>query len=171
MATMRRCRADEQAAIGRIINAAAERYRGAIPADCWHEPYMPEAALAQEIAAGVEFWGIEHDGALAGVMGIQPVQDVALIRHAYVLPSEQGRGIGGRLLTALCGAAGRPVLVGTWAAAEWAIGFYRRHGFVMIERAEVPALLRRYWTVSERQIEVSVVLARAAHRLTPTRPD
>ena len=117
MATMRRCRADEQAAMTRIINEAAERYRGAIPADCWHEPYMPAAELAQEIAAGVEFWGIERDGALAGVMGIQPVHDVALISHAYVLPSAQGRGIGGKLLEALCAAAERPVLVGTWAAA------------------------------------------------------
>ena len=161
METMRRCRADEQAVLGRIINAAAERYRGAIPADCWHEPYMPEDALAQEIAAGVASWGIEREGALVGVMGIQPIQDVALIRHAYVLPSEQGRGIGGRLLEALCAAAGRPVLVGTWAAADWAIGFYRRHGFVMVGREEIPALLRRYWTVSERQIEVSVVLALA----------
>jgi N-acetylglutamate synthase-like GNAT family acetyltransferase len=160
METMRRCRADEQAAMARIINGAAERYRGVIPADCWHEPYMPAAALAQEIAAGVEFWGIERDGALVGVMGTQPVQDVALIRHAYVLPSEQGRGIGGRLLDALCAAAGRPALVGTWAAAAWAIGLYRRHGFVLVGREETPALLRRYWAVSERQIELSVVLAR-----------
>ena len=108
METMRRCRADEQAEMARIINAAAERYRGAIPADCWHEPYMPAAELTREIAAGVAFWGIERAGALVGVMGIQPVQDVALIRHAYVLPAEQGRGVGGRLLEALCAAAGRP---------------------------------------------------------------
>jgi N-acetylglutamate synthase-like GNAT family acetyltransferase len=160
METMRRCRADEQAAMVRIINDAAERYRGVIPADCWHEPYMPAEELAQEIAAGVEFWGIERDGALVGVMGIQPVQDVALIRHAYVLPGEQGRGVGGRLLETLCAAAGRTVLVGTWAAAEWAIGLYRRHGFALVEREETPALLRRYWTVAERQIELSVVLAR-----------
>ncbi len=162
METIRRCRADEAAAMGRIINQAAERYRGIIPEDCWHEPYMPADELAQEIAAGVDFWGAECDGALVGVMGIQPVQDVALIRHAYVLPSAQGRGIGGRLLEALCAASGRPVLVGTWAAADWAIGLYRRHGFVLVGREETPALLRRYWTVSERQIEVSVVLVHAS---------
>ena len=162
METMRRCRPEEQAEMARIINEAALRYRGAIPADCWHEPYMPEAALAQEIAAGVEFQGIERAGALLGIMGSQKVQDVVLIRHAYVRPAEQGSGIGGRLLEALFAAAERPVLVGTWAAAEWAIGFYRRHGFALVRREEIPALLRRYWTVPERQIEVSVVLARSA---------
>ncbi len=161
METMRRCRAEETGEIGAIINDAAARYRGVIPDDCWHEPYMPAAALAKEIAAGVEFWGVERDGALVGVMGIQQVEDVALIRHAYVRPSEQGRGVGGKLLEMLFAAAGRKVLVGTWAAADWAIGFYRRHGFVLVAAAETPGLLRRYWSVSARQIEVSVVLVRA----------
>ena len=132
MSSIRPCRDDERAAILAIVNAAAEAYRGVIPADRWHEPYMRADELDAEIAAGVVFWGYEADGELLGVMGIQPVRDVDLIRHAYVLPGSQGRGVGGALLEHLRGARGRPMLVGTWAAAEWAIRFYERHGFELV---------------------------------------
>jgi len=156
---IRPCRDDERAAILAIVNAAAEAYRGVIPADRWHEPYMPAAELAAEIAAGVAFWGYEDDGELLGVMGIQPVRDVDLIRHAYVQPAAQGRGLGGALLEHLMASATRRVLVGTWTAADWAIGFYRRHGFVQVDPEEKARLLRTYWTIPERQIETSVVLS------------
>jgi GNAT superfamily N-acetyltransferase len=156
---IRPCRADERASVVAIVNAAAEAYRGVIPADRWHEPYMPEAELDAEIAAGVAFWGYEDGGELVGVMGIQPVGDVDLIRHAYVAPERQGRGIGGALLQHLAGSATRPMLVGTWTAAEWAIRFYERHGFQLVGRERTAELLRRYWTIPERQIETSVVLA------------
>ena len=158
MPTIRPCRDDERPAILEIVNAAAERYRGVIPADRWHEPYMPAEELDAEIAAGVEFWGWA-DGDLAGVMGIQPVRDVVLIRHAYVEPSRQGSGIGGALLEHLKRSAAGPLLVGTWAAAGWAIRFYQRHGFELVTPDERKAeLLRTYWTIPERQIETSVVL-------------
>ena len=156
--TIRRCSEGDREAILAIVNAAAEAYRGVIPADRWHEPYMPREELDDEIAAGVEFWGYEADGELVGMMGIQDVGELDLIRHAYVAPDLQGRGIGGALLEHLIASATRRMLVGTWAAAEWAIGFYRRHDFV-----SVPAeLLRRYWNIPERQVETSVVLARPA---------
>lgn len=144
----------------RIINAAAEAYRGVIPADCWHEPYMSSEELAAEIAAGVEFSGAEFSGVLIGVMGIQPVEDVRLIRHAYVDPARQGEGVGGALLRHLLGAVPRGrILVGTWAAATWAIDFYERHGFRLVGSTEKDALLERYWTISPRQVETSVVLS------------
>ena len=157
---IRRCRDDERDSILEIVNSAAVAYRGAIPADRWHEPYMPAEQLDREIAAGVEFWGYENDGELIGVMGIQPVQDVDLIRHAYVKPASQRGGIGGALIEHLMRSATKPVLVGTWAAAEWAIAFYRRHGFVQVTLEEKTRLLRAYWTIPERQVETSVVLAR-----------
>jgi GNAT superfamily N-acetyltransferase len=160
MAAIRPCGDDERAAILAIVNAAAEAYRGVIPADRWHEPYMPAEELDAEIEAGVVFWGYEDDGELVGIMGIQHVDDVDLIRHAYVLPDRQGRGIGGELLEQLAGSATRRMLVGTWAAAEWAIRFYERHGFEPLPRDEGAALLRTYWTIPERQIDTSVVLAR-----------
>jgi GNAT superfamily N-acetyltransferase len=158
--TIRPCRDDERDAIAAIVNAAAEAYRGVIPADRWHEPYMPRQALDEEIAAGVSFWGSDVDGELAGVMGIQPVRDVELIRHAYVAPQWQGRGIGGALLEHLMARTKRRVLVGTWSAAQWAIRFYRGHGFEPVGPDEAAALLHAYWTIPERQIEESVVLAR-----------
>jgi GNAT superfamily N-acetyltransferase len=159
MLTMiRRCREDEVPEIGAIINGAAEAYRGVIPADRWHEPYMPLEHLRAEIAAGVVFWGYE-DGDLLGVMGIQPVKDVELIRHAYVKPDVQARGIGGALLEHLVSSTDRPILVGTWAAATWAIGFYQRHGFELTTRERTRELLQAYWTIPERQIETSVVLS------------
>jgi GNAT superfamily N-acetyltransferase len=157
---IRPCRDDDRAAILTIVNAAAEAYRGVIPADRWHAPYMPATELEAEMAAGVRFWGCQADGELVGVMGIQTVRDVELIRHAYVLPGAQGRGVGGALLEHLLRTATRPVLVGTWAAAEWAIRFYRRHGFEPASQD----LLREYWSIPERQIETSVVLAYAPGR-------
>jgi GNAT superfamily N-acetyltransferase len=156
---IRRCRPDEHDRMLAIVNAAAEAYRGVIPADCWHEPYMPAAQLAGEIAAGVVFWGYEADGALIGIMGIQRVRDVDLIRHAYVLPGRQGRGVGGQLLEHLRRSAGRPILVGTWADADWAIRFYERHGFERVPAPRQDALLQEYWTITPRQVETSVVLA------------
>ena len=161
MSLIRPCGADDHDAILAIVNAAAEAYRGVIPADRWHEPYMSRDELDGEIAAGVAFWGYESDGALTGVMGIQPVDDVELIRHAYVLPAHQGEGIGTSLLRRLRGLSGRPMLVGTWADALWAIRFYERNGFALVSDAEKSELLRRYWTIPERQIETSVVLAEA----------
>jgi GNAT superfamily N-acetyltransferase len=155
--SIRPCRADERATILAIVNAAAEVYRGVIPADRWHDPYMPAAELDEEVAAGVTFWGYEEDGTLIGVMGFQPVREVDLIRHAYVLPGNQQRGVGGALLKRLRQTSARQLLVGTWAAADWAIRFYQRHGFALVSPERKAALLKMYWTIPERQI--SVVLA------------
>ena len=156
---IRQCTATDAAAMLAIINAAAQAYRDVIPADCWHEPYLPPEELAGEIAAGVEFWGYEADGALLGVMGIQPVRDVDLIRHAYVRPSLQRQGIGGMLLAHLRRRSHRRMLIGTWADAAWAIRFYQRHGFELVGDARKSELLAAYWTISQRQAAVSVVLA------------
>jgi GNAT superfamily N-acetyltransferase len=159
MGTIRPCRNDERPAILGIVNAAADTYRGVIPADRWHEPYMSSRELDSEIAAGVAFWGYEADGALVGVMGIQRLSDVDLIRHAYVSPASQRHGIGGALLEHLTRSTTRRILVGTWAAADWAICFYRRHGFERVSPERKNALLKAYWSIPERQIETSVVLA------------
>jgi GNAT superfamily N-acetyltransferase len=156
---IRPCRDDERADILAIVNAAAEAYRGVIPADRWREPYMDARELEGEIAGGVAFWGYEADGALLGTMGIQPVRDVDLIRHAYVLPAAQQRGVGGALLRHLRHLTARRMLVGTWAAADWAIRFYRRHGFELVSPERKTVLLSTYWTIPERQIDTSVVLA------------
>jgi len=161
MPPIRRCRDDESEAILEIVNAAAEAYRGVIPDDCWHEPYMRPEELDGEIAAGVAFWGYEADGALVGIMGIQPVEDVVLIRHAYVRPERQGEGIGRALLTHLRGMTDRPMLIGTWAVAEWAIRFYERNGFELVSESRKNELLRAYWDIPPRQIETSVVLAQS----------
>jgi N-acetylglutamate synthase-like GNAT family acetyltransferase len=141
-----------------IVNEAAEAYRGIIPADRWHEPYMPQEELRHEIDSGVRFWGYEEAGELLGVMGIQDVQDVTLIRHAYVRTANRGKGIGGRLLVELRKLTARPILIGTWAAATWAITFYEKHGFRMVTPAEKDRLLKKYWSIPERQVETSVVL-------------
>jgi GNAT superfamily N-acetyltransferase len=159
MSSIRLCHDDDRATLLRIINLAAEAYRGVIPADCWHDPYMPATELEQEIAAGVAFWGYEADGELVGLMGIQAVRDVELIRHAYVFPGRQRLGVGACLLGHLMSLATRPVLVGTWAAAAWAIRFYERHGFEQVGPERTAALLSEYWTIPDRQIETSVVLA------------
>jgi GNAT superfamily N-acetyltransferase len=159
MSRIRPCGDDERTAILAIINAAAGAYRGVIPDDRWHEPYMDARELDSEIAGGVAFWGYEADGALIGVMGIQPVGEVTLIRHAYVLPGKQRSGVGGALLRHLRRLTAGPMLVGTWAAADWAIQFYRRHGFELVSPERTRALLKTYWTIPDRQIETSVVLA------------
>ena len=142
-----------------IINDSAQAYRGVIPADRWHEPYMPMDELQAEIAAGVAFWVAEEDGRLLGVMGIQDKGDVALVRHAYVATALQKKGVGTRLLRHIEGLTQKPVLIGTWAAATWAIDFYQRNGFRVVSHAEKERLLRKYWKIPERQIETSVVLA------------
>jgi N-acetylglutamate synthase-like GNAT family acetyltransferase len=121
---------------------------------------MPREELEAEIVAGVVFWGYELDGAMLGAMGIQALNDVHLIRHAYVLPDSQGRGIGTALLKHLLELSTGQLLVGTWAAATWAIAFYQRHGFELVQTRQTPALLKRYWTIPDRQVEASVVLAR-----------
>lgn len=153
-------RLHDTAAICTIINQAAEKYRGVIPPDCFHEPYMTAEALTADIAAGVEFWGHDRNGTLGGVMGIQEVQDRALIRHAYVLPDLQGCGVGSGLIRHIIERQSLPLLVGTWAGAAWAIAFYRKHGFAETSRAETEQLLARYWAIPARQSESSVVLKR-----------
>lgn len=157
---MRRCESADHPRILQIINAAAEAYRGVIPPDCWHEPYMPAAQLERDIAAGVQFSGHEENGTLVGVMGIQRVKDVALVRHAYVWPGLQRAGVGTLLMKHLLTSTEGQILVGTWAAATWAISFYERHGFVLVGRERTPEVLRKYWTIPDRQIATSVVLAR-----------
>jgi GNAT superfamily N-acetyltransferase len=156
---IRRSTDADLAAILAIVNDAAQAYRGHIPADRWHEPYMPEDELRHEMDAGVVFWGWEQDGELVGVMGLQDVADVTLIRHAYVATAARRQGIGGKLLQFLLERTARPVLIGTWAAASWAIRFYEKHGFQVVPPAEKERLLRRYWRIPDRQIETSVVLA------------
>jgi len=155
---IRRCSNADFQAIEAVINEAAEAYREAIPADCWHEPYMTSSALEAEIEAGVNFWGWDESAILIGIMGIQHVRNVTLIRHAYVQRAHQGRGIGGALLSFLADQTTGPLLVGTWAAAEWAIRFYERHGFRLVSAADKDRLLSTYWSIPARQKETSVVL-------------
>jgi GNAT superfamily N-acetyltransferase len=159
MNNIRLCRDDERDLILAIVNAAAEAYRGVIPADRWHEPYMTRQELDEEIAGGVVFWGVQVEGKLVGIMGLQSIRDIDLIRHAYVLPENQGGGIGSALLAHLRRLSKQQMLVGTWAAAAWAIRFYQRHGFEAVMPARKTELLRAYWNIPERQIETSVVLA------------
>ncbi len=156
---IRPCKADDVATILDIISDAAVAYRGVIPSDCWHEPYMSMEYLRHELGAGVRFWGYEHSGVLVGVMGIQQVRDVTLIRHAYVRTAHRNRGIGTRLISRLKTMITEPALVGTWAAAIWAIRFYEKHGFRLVTMEEKKDLLRRYWSISDRQTQMSVVLA------------
>lgn len=161
MMVIRRSGEADFAAMLAIINEAARAYRGVIPGDRWHEPYMPADELAREIAAGVVFWVAEQDGRLAGVMGIQDKGDVALVRHAYVAPTTQRAGVGTRLLRHVKGLVDKPILIGTWAAASWAIEFYGRNGFTVVSSGDKDRLLRMYWSIPDRQIETSVVLANA----------
>ncbi len=161
---IRRCYEGDQVQIESVINDGALAYKGVIPADCWVEPYMSREELETEVRDGVEFWGLEDAGALSGVMGIQRVQDVTLIRHAYVRTDLQKRGIGGRLLLHLQTLARGPVLIGTWEDAHWAIRFYKRYGYSVVAPEQKQKLLDRYWSVRARQSEVSVVLADASWR-------
>jgi GNAT superfamily N-acetyltransferase len=156
---IRRCDDRDFESIRTIINDGAQAYRGIIPSDRWTEPYMSAEHLQHEIDEGVVFWSYEEAGTLAGVMGIQHVQAVTLIRHAYVRTSSQKRGIGALLLSHLRGLSDRPVLIGTWADAVWAIRFYEGHGFHLVGAEEKNRLLKKYWTIPDRQIETSVVLA------------
>ena len=163
---IRRCDERDFELIWAIINDGAQVYKGIIPADRWTEPYMSREKLQHEIDEGVVFWGYEEAGTLVGVMGLQQVQDVTLIRHAYVRATSQKRGIGAHLLAHLRELANGPVLIGTWAQAVWAIRFYERHGFQMVGSEEKNRLLKKYWSVPERQIETSVVLADSTWRGT-----
>jgi N-acetylglutamate synthase-like GNAT family acetyltransferase len=147
------------AAMLAIVNAAAQAYRGVIPADRWHEPYMSAEELAKEIADGIAFWVAEEDGRLLGVMGIQDKGAVALVRHAYVAPTLQRKGVGTTLLRHVRGLVDQPILIGTWADASWAIDFYRRSGFTVVSSRQKDRLLKTYWSIPARQIEASVVLA------------
>ncbi len=156
---IRPCEVGEFEKIYEIINDAAAKYKGVIPSDRWKEPYMLREELRHEIDDGVIFWGYYEDDKLMGVMGIQPVNDVTLIRHAYVRTIEQNRGIATKLLLRLRKEAKSPIFIGTWAAAVWAIRFYEKHGFKLVSQGEKDRLLKKYWSIPERQISTSVVLA------------
>jgi GNAT superfamily N-acetyltransferase len=156
---IRPCDNNDFESIYSIINDAAKAYEGVIPEDRWKEPYMPKEELRHEMDEGVLFWGYDEGGRLVGVMGIQHIQDVTLIRHAYVLTTRQNQGLGGKLLSQLRGQSNRPILIGTWADAVWAIRFYQKHGFRLVSQEEKNRLLKRYWSIPKRQVETSVVLA------------
>ena len=156
---IRRCEPGDFAAVLAVINDGAAAYQGKTPADCWTLPYMPAAELEAELAAGVVFWACTQGEEITAVMGLQDVADVTLIRHAYTRTAHQHRGLGSALLEHLRGRTQRPILIGTWRAATWAVRFYERHGFRLVSEAEKRVLLQRYWTVPERQIQESVVLA------------
>lgn len=155
---IRESRPADRRVIFEIINDAARAYRGVIPDDRWREPYMPDDELAGEIAAGVVFWMAEDEGQVLGVMGLQDRGEVALVRHAYVATVHQRKGVGATLLRHAVSATRKPILIGTWAAAGWAIDFYERHGFTRVTGELKDRLLRKYWSIPERQIDTSVVL-------------
>ena len=163
---IRKCTEADFDLIYEIINDAAEAYRGIIPADRWHEPYMAREQLRQETDAGVEFWGFEEGGTLIGVMGIQDRGNVTLIRHSYVRSRMRNRGIGSRLLRFLESTTEKPILIGTWADATWAVTFYQKRGYRLVSTEEKNQLLRKYWRIPERQVETSVVLAGGKWRTT-----
>jgi GNAT superfamily N-acetyltransferase len=153
---IRKCQAGDITRIYFIINEAAKAYDGFIPADCYHQPYMPDDELKKEMKR-ITFYGWEVNGELVGIMGMEPIKDVTLIRHAYVLPQWQKQGIGHKLLNHLKGLVTTPrLLVGTWAAAHWAIAFYHKHGFSLLPDKD--KLLADYWDIPSRQIETSVVM-------------
>ena len=154
-----KCTQDDLTTMYAIINDAAQAYKGVIPNDCWQDPYMPLDELKHEIEDGVVFWGIEEGSRLFGIMGIQDKGKVTLIRHAYVLPDQQNHGIGTQLLLHLEGMTKKPILIGTWAAATWAIRFYEKNGYCLLSRIETEQLLKEFWNIPARQIVTSVVLA------------
>ena len=156
---IRLCKKSDFPAMFIIINAAAIVYKETIPSDRWKEPYMAEDELRQEIELEVVFWCHEEKGAIHGIMGIQDVKDVTLIRHAYILPRCQRQGLGSKLLKHLAKQTKRPLLIGTWADAKWAITFYEKHGFTLVTEVEKDFLLRKYWNIPVRQVETSVVLS------------
>lgn len=159
MTAIRRLDPGDLRAAAAIVNEAAQAYRGVIPADRWHEPYMPLEELEREIADGIEFRVAEEASRLVGVMGMQDKGEVVLVRHAYVLPSLQRSGVGTMLLRHVQDRTDKPILIGTWADAAWAIAFYRRNGFTLVDGRDKDTLLRRFWSIPERQVETSVVLA------------
>lgn len=156
---LRRSTRGDFASILAIINDGAQAYRGVIPPDRWHDPYMSAAELAQAIEEGISFWVAELEGRVLGVMGIQDKGSVALVRHAYVATRLQRGGVGTKLLRHVQNLTDKPILIGTWADAAWAIDFYRRNGFTLVAAGDTPRLLRTFWSIPERQIETSVVLA------------
>ncbi|MCU0847275.1 MAG: GNAT family N-acetyltransferase [Spirochaetes bacterium] len=156
---IRKCEKDESGTILEVINDSASAYEGVIPADLWTSPYMSGEYLAGEIGSGVVFWGFYESGKLLGVMGIQDLGEVVLFRHAYVLTAMRGRGIGTALLKRLYAMTDRPVLIGTWADASWAVAFYLKNGFRIITGDEKDGLLQKYWRLPARQVETSVVMA------------
>ena len=156
---IRECKESDLNTISEIINDGAQAYKGVIPQDRWHEPYMSLAELRAQIEDGIVFWGMERDGQLLGVMGIQDKGDVTLIRHAYVLSRAQKRGIGEKLLQHLQNMTEKPILIGTWSAASWAVSFYQKNGYTLVSEEEKNRLLRRYWSIPERQVKTSLVLA------------
>jgi GNAT superfamily N-acetyltransferase len=164
---IRLCHSQDFDQIHAIINDGAQAYKGIIPPDRWAEPYMSTEKLQHEIDAGVIFHGYQDAGALSAVMGIQHVQDVTLIRHAYVRTASQKQGIGALPLSHLRALSPKPILIGTWADASWAIRFYQRHGFQTVDPEEKNRLLKKYWTIPERQVETSVVLADGRWRERP----
>lgn len=165
---IRKCLDGEFETIYEIINDSAQAYKGIIPMDCWKDPYMSKGELQREINEGVGFWGYEKEGELVGVMGIQHVQNVILIRHAYILTVRQNQGIGGKLLSYLLTQTDRPFLVGTWADATWATHFYEKYGFELVTAKDKDRLLKKYWSVPDRQIRSSVVLVDKRRSLSPT---
>jgi N-acetylglutamate synthase-like GNAT family acetyltransferase len=156
---IRRCTDSDFHAIFEIINDAASAYKNVIPPDRWHDPYMSDEQLRLEIEARVRFWGLDNDNGLAGVMGIQDKGEVTLMRHAYVRTALRNKGIGTRLLKHLEPMSDKPILIGTWAAANWAVQFYQKNGYSLVSIEEKNRLLRQYWSIPERQVETSVVLA------------
>ena len=142
-----------------VINEAATAYKGVIPQDRWHEPYMTREELKEQIEAGVKFSCYVNDDEIVGVMGIQEKQEVVLIRHAYVRTPQRGKGVGTLLLRELIKDSPKPILIGTWKAADWAIRFYEKNGFRLVDEAEKNRLLKKYWVLPDRQVETSVVLA------------
>jgi GNAT superfamily N-acetyltransferase len=156
---IRACNEHDFDEIWAVINDGSTAYRGIIPADCWSEPYMTREKLRHEMLDGVVFWAAEEDGSIQAVMGVQDVLDVTLIRHAYVRTSKRRHGLGATLLQHLQSLATRRVFIGTWADATWAIRFYEKHGYRLVPAEQKDQLLRRYWNVSARQIETSVVLS------------
>jgi len=162
---IRRCTDSDFEAIFEIINDAAQAYKGIIPADRWHEPYMSRSQLAHEISDGVRFWGMASGSELVGVMGIQDKGNVCLIRHAYVRTAQRQAGIGTALLKHLRAMTTKPILIGTWTDASWAIHFYVKNGFQVLSQEETRSLLHTYWSIPERQVEISVVLAEGTWKL------
>ena len=158
---IRKCTETDFNTIFDIINDAAQAYKGVIPEDRWHEPYMPLDELMKEIEDGIVFWGLEHDGRLLGIMGIQDKGDVTLIRHAYVWTQSQKLKIGTKLLQHLEKMTEKPILIGTWATASWAISFYEKNRYTLVSKEEKDRLLKKYWSIPERQVEASVVLKKA----------